>query len=140
MGECSMVGWINDFLLLVTAVIVAFYTRETYRLRKETQRQVEETQRQTELQNRPFLIIECPRAGLDGEILIRNAGKGVAINVSMVTAVIGNDTRVEHVGLMHLQPGEARAPSLRVILARIRNHRTAQRKHGPATGHLPRHH
>jgi hypothetical protein len=46
---------------------------------------------------------------------VRNVGKGVAINVSMMTVEIGEDTMVEHLGLMHLRPGEAGSPRLRVV-------------------------
>ena len=54
---------LNDLILLLTAVVLIFYTYETYKLREAAQRQIEvaqnqltEAQRQTELQLRPFVI------------------------------------------------------------------------------------
>jgi len=98
----------SDAIYLATGLVILCYTIETWRLRKESQLQ-------TELQNRPFLVVECPGAGLNGEVLIRNVGRGIAINVSMVTVEIEDDVRVQHLGLMHLRPGEAGAPRLAVV-------------------------
>src|SRR5262245_32630560 len=94
-----LIDWLNSSVLTATGAVIAWYTVETYRLRREAQRQ-------TELQNRPFLLVECPSGGLNGEVVLRNVGSGVALNVSIRPIEINEDAIVEHLGLAHLAPAE----------------------------------
>src|SRR5262245_29008515 len=55
---------------VITAIVLIWYTIETYRLRKEAQKQ-------TELQLRPFVILEV----YQGNFSVRNIGNGAAVNV-----------------------------------------------------------
>jgi hypothetical protein len=66
---CLFGGW-SDAIYFATGAILVLYTVETHAMRKEMTTQNEESRRmvaeiqvQTELQNRPFLIVECPAAG-----------------------------------------------------------------------------
>jgi len=108
----ALLGWLTFGVLAATLIVIAWYTVETFKLRREAQLN-------TELQNRPFLIVECPGAGLNGQVLIRNVGRGIAVNVSMVRVEMGEDVRVEHLGLMHLRPDEVGAPRLRVVSLKL---------------------
>ena len=55
MASCAMTDWLNLGVLFATGAIIAWYTVETYKLRREAQLQ-------TELQVRPFLSLIVWRA------------------------------------------------------------------------------
>jgi hypothetical protein len=63
---------IQTFILLATAIVILFYTLETYKLRRETQRQIE-------LQIRPFVIFQFTGR----TISLKNVGNGTALNVRL---------------------------------------------------------
>jgi hypothetical protein len=69
---------INSAILFWTGIVIAIYTRETYKLR-------EATQKQTELQQRPFVIFEIDtftnHLGAERYYCVRNIGISPAINV-----------------------------------------------------------
>ncbi|SRR6266487_1262973 len=69
---------INAAILFWTGIVLAIYTRETYKLR-------EATQEQTELQQRPFVIFEIDTftnyLGAELYYCVRNIGISPAINV-----------------------------------------------------------
>src|SRR5262249_7519435 len=82
---------INGAILVWTGIVIAIYTRETYRLREAAQRQIEvaqnqlkEAQRQIELQLRPFVIFEVivfQNGGYQGKL--KNIGNGTALNAKI---------------------------------------------------------
>jgi len=96
---------LNDIILLGTALVLIWYTYETYKLRKAAQRQIEvaqnqlseaqrqievaqnqlkEAQRQIELQLRPFVIFEVivlQNGGYQGKL--KNIGNGTAVNAKI---------------------------------------------------------
>jgi hypothetical protein len=84
--ECSFLGWLNFSALVVTALIIAYYTRETHKLRVEAQRQ-------TELQIRPFLSLVYDQATRG--LLLYNFGQGVARNIRV------HDVRLSPAGMPH---------------------------------------
>ena len=49
---------INAAILFWTGIVIAIYTRETYKLREAAQKQIEVGQKQIEIQQRPFVIFE----------------------------------------------------------------------------------
>jgi hypothetical protein len=67
--ECSLLGSLNFIVLTGTGAFIAWYTVETYRLRREAQTQ-------TELQIRPFLSLTYDQN--DRSLLMYNFGRGVA--------------------------------------------------------------
>jgi hypothetical protein len=72
---------INAAILFWTGIVIAIYTRETYKLREVAQKQIE-------LQQRPFVIFEIgsyeSEYGDDRQYRIRNIGVGTAINVCVL--------------------------------------------------------
>jgi hypothetical protein len=83
---------LNDIIVLGTALVLIWYTYETYKLRETAQKQIEvaqgqlaESQRQTELQLRPFVILEVSISEHDEfSYRVRNIGVGTAINVHIM--------------------------------------------------------
>lgn len=116
MPDCSStLAWLNFAVLLGTGGVIAWYTVETYRLRREAQHQ-------TELQNRPFISVireEAFLGKIQGHVFrLTNAGKGMARNITLdpVRTQDGSiELRAEPI--THLRPGDAVAPMWRVFAA-----------------------
>jgi hypothetical protein len=68
---------------LIGLVVLVVYTRETFLLRKTAQDQVGETQKQTEQSLMPIVVLDTGWSGDRGVFLLRNTGKGPALNTSM---------------------------------------------------------
>jgi hypothetical protein len=62
--------------LIVTGVILIWYTWETRQLGLEARRQ-------TELQIKPFVVLDVQNASDDGTFVLKNIGNGAAINVGI---------------------------------------------------------
>jgi hypothetical protein len=108
---------LQAIVLLVTAMVLIFYTYETYKLREAAQRQIDvaqnqltesqrqievaqnqlkEIQRQIELQLRPFVIFEVTAlqsGGLQGEL--RNIGDGTALNAKIAEDIVVKGLNVD---------------------------------------------
>jgi len=104
MSDCSLLGWLNFLVLTVTGGVIAWYTVETYRLRREAQLQ-------TELQIRPFLSLEIEGEGFERRARLVNIGRGVAMGISVknITVSASLELRGAHRELTHLAPG-AKSP------------------------------
>ena len=78
------IGIANLLLVAITCLVLFYYTRETYRLRKATEAQIE-------LQLRPYLIFERDELGyneINGTFcptgfraILKNIGNGPALNI-----------------------------------------------------------
>ncbi len=68
----------NLLVLIITAGILVWYTKETYRLRKESERQ-------TELMLRPFVIAEFvfTKELINTVFKVHNIGNGAATNIQI---------------------------------------------------------
>jgi hypothetical protein len=74
----TIAGFLQAAILLGTAGIVWWYTKETQRLRETAQQQVE-------VQQRPLIIIEPQFSeGALSLLIVRNVGNSAAINVTVV--------------------------------------------------------
>lgn len=78
---------IQNFILLLTLVVIVFYTYETHRLRKQSEEQTREIIKQKELSVRPFLRLtyvnyqeEIPLLGRK-LLVLSNEGAGPAIDI-----------------------------------------------------------
>jgi hypothetical protein len=111
MSDCSLLGWLNFVVLTVTGGVIAWYTIETYRLRREAQRQ-------TELQIRPFLSLEIEGEGFERRARLVNIGRGVAMGISVknITVSASLELRGAHRELTHLAPGAKSPLPLRMWL------------------------
>ena len=65
---------INTGVLTITAAIIAWYTWETYKLRREMVRQ-------NELQLRPYLVPSFPETREGYKLEVKNIGSGTATNI-----------------------------------------------------------
>src|SRR5712692_8649479 len=140
MAECSLLGWLTLIVLAATGGVIAWYTIETYRLRKEAQLQ-------TELQNRPFLslivtaVTSAPATpdGGSGAVLITNLGKGLARDVA-VDAHSGETFELHTKSpITHIAPGVDAMPKWRVLTrAVVQESRTEvpSREAGPMAANL----
>ena len=81
MTECSLLGVLNLLVLTATAGVIAWYTVETYRLRREAQLQ-------TELQNRPFVSLSRSGDGIVAKYYLTNIGRGVARSIRIQDTVV----------------------------------------------------
>jgi hypothetical protein len=83
MAQCvtAIATIIQDFLLLISAVLVAGYLVETRRLRIASQKQVDISQAQLEAQIRPALVVR-----MRGTLHVANVGAGSALNVTLMEA------------------------------------------------------
>jgi hypothetical protein len=110
MSECSLVGWLTFGVLTATLIVIAWYTVETFKLRREAQLN-------TELQNRPFLSLQIagPR-GTKADIQIANIGKGPARSVS-VAARSGETFEMKSQMITHIGAGLNAKPRW-IVLAR----------------------
>jgi hypothetical protein len=76
---------LQAIVLLATAIVLIFYTYETYKLREAAQKQIEVGQKQIEIQQRPFVIFETgdfkDEQGMDRSYRVRNIGTSTAVNV-----------------------------------------------------------
>jgi hypothetical protein len=70
----SWIEVINTVVLFVTAVIIAWYTVETYKLRRETVRQ-------NEINLRPYLVPSFPETREGYKLEVKNIGNGTATNI-----------------------------------------------------------
>ncbi len=68
-------------ILAITAVIIFWYTVETYWLRRESQRQ-------TELQLRPFVVLEAVRQIEGVGFQVKNIGNGTALNIRIGSVLV----------------------------------------------------
>jgi hypothetical protein len=76
--EPGSLSLLNDIIVLGTALILIWYTYETYKLREVGQKQIE-------LQQRPFVILEVSISEYDeASYRVRNIGVGTAINVRVM--------------------------------------------------------
>jgi hypothetical protein len=97
--ECSFLGWANLIILTITGGVIAWYTLETWKLRKESQLQ-------TELQVRPFLSVACHNVGAgDPAVLIVNIGNGLARNVRIEPVVLDWTEEVRADLITHIAAG-----------------------------------
>src|SRR6266704_1103410 len=99
MSECSLLGWLNFGVLLLTAGVITWYTMETYRLRKEAQLQ-------TELETRPFLSVIYEGHRQDATVLIVNLGKGLARNVRVADIILDWTMELRGRTITHIAPGQ----------------------------------
>lgn len=81
-------------LTTLTVIILYYYTKETYLLRKESQKQ-------TDAAFTPYLTIRSS----DGEIYLSNLGKGIAKDVHFETFSVGNN---KICNFPSIAPGEKR--------------------------------
>ncbi len=110
MSECSLVGWLTFVVLTGTLIVVAWYTVETYRLRRESQRQ-------TELQSRPFLSLTIEGEQFERRARLVNVGRGVASEIAVQNIIIDLSMELRrHRELTHLAPGASAPLPLRVWL------------------------
>jgi len=106
----SWIEIINTVVLAITAAIIAWYTVETYRLRRETVRQ-------NELQLRPY-VVPTFSAKRDGyKLELKNIGKGTATNVHLDTLSIdlgGSEEqwRAKFSSVDYIEPGSKTEPGM----------------------------
>jgi hypothetical protein len=76
--EPASLSLLNNIVVLGTALVLIWYTYETYKLREAAQKQIE-------LQQRPFVILEVSISDRDEfSYRVRNIGVGTAINVRIM--------------------------------------------------------
>jgi hypothetical protein len=88
MDGATVASFMQVAVLIGTAVIVWWYTKETQRLRETAQQQVEAAHQQIEVQQRPLIIVEPQRSDL---LIVRNIGNSAAMNIT-IRAVKGPST------------------------------------------------
>jgi hypothetical protein len=83
MDGATVASFMQVAVLIGTAGIVWWYTKETQRLRETAQQQVAETKRQIEVQLRPYLVaIPLPLGtGTLAIFFVHNIGNGAALNI-----------------------------------------------------------
>jgi hypothetical protein len=87
--EASMEGqtvaaFLQAAILLVTAIIVWRYTRETHQLRETAQQQLKHTRDQSETMQRPSLFLFDKTTGDHRSLYAENLGYGPAMNIVRV--------------------------------------------------------
>src|SRR3989441_6850681 len=110
MTECSLLGVLTLLVLTVTAGVIAWYTVETYRLRREAQLQ-------TELQNRPFVSLSRSGDGIVAKYYLTNIGRGVARSIRIQDTVVNTAFELRSELITHLPPGDAAFPKWRVLIS-----------------------
>ena len=126
MTECSLLGVLTLLVLTVTAGVIAWYTVETYRLRREAQLQ-------TELQNRPFVSLSRSGDGIVAKYYLTNIGRGVARSIRIQDTVVNTAFELRSELITHLPPGDAAFPKWRVLIsARVGEPRTELKTDDPA--------
>src|SRR2546428_3718821 len=108
MTECSLLGVLNLLVLTATAGVIAWYTVETYRLRREAQLQ-------TELQNRPFVSLSRSGDGIVAKYYLTNIGRGVARSIRIQDTVVNTAFELRSELITHLPPGDDAFPKWRVL-------------------------
>src|SRR2546428_9565695 len=106
MTECSLLGVLNLLVLTVTAGVIAWYTVETYRLRREAQLQ-------TELQNRPIVSLSRSGDGIVAKYYLTNIGRGVARSIRIQDTVVNTAFELRSELITHLPPGDDAFPKWR---------------------------
>src|SRR2546426_7400625 len=109
MTECSLLGVLNLLVLTATAGVIAWYTVETYRLRREAQLQ-------TELQNRPFVSLSRSGDGIVAKYYLTNIGRGVARSIRIQDTVVNTAFELRSELITHLPPGDAAFPKWRGLI------------------------
>ncbi len=71
----------SDALLFITAVIVFWYTRETFDLKQISNKQLKESRKQADMQLRPYLRLQWNDGDAKNVYDIVNEGEGLALNV-----------------------------------------------------------
>lgn len=71
---------LTALVLLATAAVVFWYTRETFDLKNITQKQKDIQQKEFDFENKPYLRLQWSRSG-DEVLQIVNVGKGLAVDV-----------------------------------------------------------
>jgi hypothetical protein len=108
MSDCSLLGWLNFFVLTATGGVIAWYTIETYRLRREAQLQ-------TELQTRPFLSLFIEGEEFQRRARVVNLGHGVARGIQVQSVIVDRLIELRGVNdLTHLAPGASAILPLRL--------------------------
>src|SRR5437870_6496985 len=110
MTECSLLGVLNLLVLTATAGVIAWYTVETYRLRREAQLQ-------TELQNRPFVSLSRSGDGIVAKYYLTNIGRGVARSIRIQDTVVNAAFELRSELITHLPPGDDAFPKWRVLVS-----------------------
>ena len=95
---------------IVTLFVLIWYTVETYKLRQSAQKQIElsnkalvAAQKQTELLTMPMLVFVV----VEKDILLVNAGSGIALNIFLETAEIEQGGEIQfHAERKVLGPGD----------------------------------
>src|SRR3989442_4405884 len=106
MTECSLLGVLTLLVLTVTAGVIAWYTVETYRLRREAQLQ-------TELQNRPIVSLSRSGDGIVAKYYLTNIGRGVARSIRIQDTVVNTAFELRSELITHLPPGDDAFPKWR---------------------------
>src|SRR2546422_8322586 len=109
MTECSLLGVLTLLVLTVTAGVIAWYTVETYRLRREAQLQ-------TELQNRPIVSLSRSGDGIVAKYYLTNIGRGVARSIRIQDTVVNTAFELRSELITHLPPGDAAFPKWRRLV------------------------
>src|SRR2546428_6591873 len=109
MTECSLLGVLTLLVLTVTAGVIAWYTVETYRLRREAQLQ-------TELQNRPIVSLSRSGDGIVAKYYLTNIGRGVARSIRIQDTVVNTAFELRSELITHLPPGDDAFPKWRGIV------------------------
>jgi hypothetical protein len=73
---------LNNSLIFVTAILILWYTRETYDLKRISNKQLIETRKQIDLQLRPYLRLQWDSGGNQDVFDVVNEGEGLAIDVT----------------------------------------------------------
>lgn len=82
-GGLAIWHWsnLNNALLFVTAVVVFWYTRETFDLKQISTKQLKETRKQTDMQLTPYLRLQWDNGSNRDIYDIVNEGEGLALDV-----------------------------------------------------------
>ncbi len=72
----------SNALLFLTAVIVFWYTRETFDLKQISNKQISETRKQADMQLRPYLRLQWNNGDAKNVYDIVNEGEGLALDVA----------------------------------------------------------
>ena len=88
---------ISNTILFFTAIIVFWYTRETFDLKVLTRKELEETRKQTDFEMKPYLRMQISNNEHD-IFKIVNCGRGLAIDIRFEKFIIENQK--QEIGLL----------------------------------------
>ena len=94
------IDWIQDAILVLTFIVLYFYTAETAALRRETVRQ-------TRVSLRPVVVPIFEREGTTWKLMMENIGSGSAFNIRIKPHLTGTgtlDIEYRFLGIDYLSP------------------------------------